>query len=131
MDKVKEFGNMDLVPVAFDFADDGTCIHRNPKVLLVGPGDEDEVEAYLKTFIRWNGNCMYEAIEHSARREIPTAYIYTTADMTVPIQYQKHVVEGLEKAGRKVQTFELETSHCPNFAAPQGVVDAVNKTALG
>lgn len=127
MDKVKEFGNMDLVPLAFDFAEDNSCLNRDPKTLMVGPGDETEVEAYLKTFVRWNGKCMYLPIEHAAWRDIPTAYIYATADMTVPIHYQKHFVEILEKEGRKVQTFELETGHCPNFTDPQGVVDVVNK----
>ncbi|ROW10958.1 hypothetical protein VMCG_00853 [Cytospora schulzeri] len=131
MDTVKENGNMDLVPLAFDFADDDTCVHRNPKALLVGPGDEAEVEAYVNTMIRWNGKCMYQPSEHAAWREIPTAYIYTTADMTVPIHYQRNFVEVLEKAGRKVQTFELETGHCPNFTDPHGVVNAVNKVVSG
>ncbi|KUI62724.1 hypothetical protein VP1G_09841 [Cytospora mali] len=131
MDKVKEFGNMDLVPLAFDFADDDTCVSRDPKNLIVGPGDEAEVEAYLKTFVRWNGKCMYQPTEHAAWRKIPTAYIYTKADMTVPIHYQRQFVEDIEKAGRKVQTFEVETGHCPNFSAPQAVVDAVNKVVLG
>ncbi|RYO92427.1 hypothetical protein DL764_008134 [Monosporascus ibericus] len=135
MDKVGEFGHMDLVPVAFDFAEDGSCVHRDPRLLLVGPrrpsDDDAEVEAYLKTLARWNGKCMYQATEHAAWRGIPVAYIYTTADMTVPLDYQKNFVEGLEKAGRKVQTFELAAGHCPNFTAPQGVVDAVNKVILG
>ncbi|RYO84051.1 hypothetical protein DL766_008226 [Monosporascus sp. MC13-8B] len=125
---------MDLVPLAFDFAEDDSCAHRDPRPLLVGPGQSDDdadVEAYLKTPARWNGKCMYQATEHAAWCEIPLAYIYTTADMTVPLDYQRNLVEGLEKAGRKVQTFELATGHCPNFTAPQGVVDVVNKVVSG
>ncbi|KAI1173891.1 Alpha/beta hydrolase fold-1 [Nemania sp. FL0916] len=129
MDKVKEFEHMDLVPLAFDFAEDGVCVHRDPKKLLVGPGPSDaETEEYLKTFVPWNGNCMYQPSTHAAWREIPASYIYTTADITVPMDYQKNFVEILEKAGHKVQqTFDLPTGHCPNFTATEGVVDAVNK----
>jgi pimeloyl-ACP methyl ester carboxylesterase len=130
MDKVKEFGNMDLVPLAFDFAEDDSCVHRDPKTFVVGPGPDDaEIDRYLGTFVRWNGKCMYQASKHAAWREIPVSFIYTTADMTVPIDYQKNFVEGLEKAGRKVQTFELATGHCPNFTATEGVVDAIVKVA--
>lgn len=132
MDKVKEFNNMDLVPLAFDFADDGTAVSRDPKTLIIGPGTDDkEVEGYLKTWNRWHGNCMYHANEHAAWREIPVAYIKTTADMTVPVHYQQHFIEEMEKAGRKVQTFELATGHCPNLTATDGVVDAVNKVVSG
>ncbi|KAI0003191.1 Alpha/beta hydrolase fold-1 [Xylariaceae sp. FL0662B] len=128
MAKVKEFGHMDLVPIAFDFAEDDSCLNRDPKTLLVGPGPDDaETEAYLKTLIRWNGKCMYQTLENCAWLEIPVVYIYTTADMTVPFDHQKNFVEGIEKTGRKVQTFELATGHCPNFTATDGVVDAINK----
>lgn len=132
MDKVKEFGNMDLVPLAFDFADDGTAVSRDPKMLIVGPGPSDaEVEAYLKTWVRWHGNCMYQASEHAAWRDIPVAYIKTSVDMTVPVNYQQHFIDEMEKAGRKVQVFELATGHCPNLTATDGVVDAVNKAVSG
>lgn len=130
MDKVEENGNMDLVPLAFDYADDGTMVSRDPKTLVVGPGQSDlEVEDYLKTWIRWNGKCMSEKSEHAAWREVPVAYIYTTADMTVPIHYQQSFVADMEKAGRKVRTFELATGHCPNFTATDGVVEAIKQIA--
>lgn len=128
MDKVKEFGNMDLVPLAFDFADDGTCISRDPKTLLVGPGPSDaEIESYMKTLVRWHGNVMYQASEHAAWREIPVAYIKASADMTIPVHYQQHFIDEMDKAGRQVQVFELATGHCPNLTAADGVVEAVNK----
>jgi pimeloyl-ACP methyl ester carboxylesterase len=133
MDKVKEFGHMDLVPIAFNFAEDDTCLNNDPKTLLVGPSAvaDDEVDRYLATLVRWNGKGMYLPIKHAAWREIPVAYIHTTADMTVPLDYQKSFVEGMEKTGRLVQTFELATGHCPNLTATEGVVDAINKTVEG
>ncbi|KAI1763297.1 Alpha/beta hydrolase fold-1 [Hypoxylon sp. FL1150] len=128
MDKVKEFGHMDLVPIAFKFEEDNTCLSTDPKTLLVGPGrDEADTEAYLKTFVRWNGKCMYQPIEHCAWKEIPVAYIHTTADMTVPFDYQKNFVEGIEKTGKKVETYELATGHCPNFTATEDLVNTINK----
>lgn len=133
MDKVKEFGHMDLVPIAFSFAEDDTCLNNDPKTLLVGPSEvpDEEVERYLATLVRWNGKAMYLPIKNAAWREIPVAYIHCTADMTVPLDYQKSFVDGMEKAGRPVQTFELATGHSPNLTATAGVVDAVNKVVEG
>jgi hypothetical protein len=51
--------------------------------------------------------------------------------MTVPVEYQKNIVEELEKERHTVQTFELETGHCANFTATEGEEDAVNKVVLG
>lgn len=62
MDKVKEFGHMDLVPLAFNFAEDDTCLNNDPKTLLVGPSAvaDNEVNRYLATLVRWNGKeCTY------------------------------------------------------------------------
>lgn len=129
MDKVAEFGHNDLVPIAFDIdPEDKTCLNRNPKMLLVGESavPEAEVDEYLGTLVRWNGNGMYQPSKHAAWHEVPVSYIYTTADMTIPIDYQKNFVEGMEKAGRYVQTFELATGHCPHLTATQGVVAAIN-----
>ncbi|KAI1178459.1 Alpha/beta hydrolase fold-1 [Nemania sp. FL0916] len=128
IDKVKEFHDLELVPLTFDFADDGSCLFRDPKTLMIGPGaGNEEVDFYLRTLVRWNGRCMYQRIEHAAWRNIPVSYIYATTDMTIPLDYQKNFVEGLENSGCKVQTFELETGHCPNLTATDGIVDIVNK----
>ncbi|KAI1203574.1 alpha/beta-hydrolase [Nemania serpens] len=134
MDKVEEFGNIDLVPIAFDIAEDSSCLSRDPKTLIVSPGpehDAEEVDKYLSTFTRWNARCMYQAIQHAAWREIPVSYIYTTNDMTVPYDYQKSFVETMVKEGREVQTFEVASGHCPNFTATDAVVDAIKKVLLG
>ncbi|KAI0200501.1 Alpha/beta hydrolase fold-1 [Astrocystis sublimbata] len=130
MNIVKRMNNMDLVPLVFDFADDDTCLFHNPKGIMVGPVedmDDAEVDAYLATFVRWNGKGMYQPIEHAAWRDIPTSYVYTTNDTSVPIHYQEDFVAGLEKEGVKVQTFKLATGHCPHFTATTDMVDIVNK----
>ncbi|PQE12777.1 alpha beta-hydrolase protein [Rutstroemia sp. NJR-2017a BBW] len=132
-DIVKKFGHMDLVPLAFNFAEDDTCVNNDPKQLLVGPSAlaEEEVDKYLATLVRWNGKAMYLPIKNAAWREIPVGYIHSTMDMTVPFDYQKSFVEGMEKEGRPVQTVELATGHSPNFTDTEGVVDAINKIING
>ena len=129
--KVKEFGHEHLLPVAFDFADDDSCVNRDPRTLLVGPGvdDDAEVERYVSSLVRWNGKSMYQAVEHCAWREIPVTYIYTSQDMTLPLIYQKSMVERMQAEGRTVHTIELATGHCPNLTMTKEVVDVVTQVA--
>ncbi|KAF2713005.1 alpha/beta-hydrolase [Pleomassaria siparia CBS 279.74] len=129
IDKVEEFGQGNLIPLAFDFADDKTVVSRDPKTLLVGNTTlpDAEVDAYVNNLVRWNGQSMYDRIRKTAWREIPVSYIYTTQDMTVPFDYQRSMVEVMRKAGQKVRTFEVETGHCPNFSATSDVVNAVKE----
>ena len=130
--KVKEFGHEHLLPLAFDFAADDSCVNRDPKTLLVGPGVGDvEAEAYVSSLVRWNGKSMYQAVEHCAWREIPVTYIYTSRDMTVPLDYQKSMVARMRAEGQAVSTFELDTSHCPNLTMTREVVDIVTQVAVG
>lgn len=111
MDKVKEFGHMDLVPVAFDFAEDDTCLNNDPPDAAGWPqrrrrGGSRAVPRHARALER-QGHVQYLPIKHAAWREIPVAYVYCTADMTVPFDYQKSFVEAIEKAGHSVRTFEL------------------------
>ncbi|OTB09338.1 hypothetical protein M426DRAFT_17989 [Hypoxylon sp. CI-4A] len=128
LDKAKEFGNMDLVPLVFDIAEDKSAVPCDARASFVDPSlDDAEASMYLSTLVRSNGRCFFQPLEHAAWREFPSvAYIYTTADMMVPIHYQKNIVEGVEKNGVKVQTFEMNTGHCPCLTDAQGVVDIVN-----
>ncbi|KAI1106619.1 alpha/beta-hydrolase [Jackrogersella minutella] len=134
VDTVNRFGHADLIPLAFDCAADDTCVPRDPRGMLTGPGCSDaETDAYLRTLVRWNGRCMYQPSEHCAWRDggIAVAYIYTTKDATVPVDYQRSFAEGMEREGVRVRTFELATGHCPNLTATEGVVDAINKVVSG
>jgi pimeloyl-ACP methyl ester carboxylesterase len=130
MDTVKDFGHADLIPLAFDFADDGTCVHRDPKALIVGPwAEEAELEGFVSTMQRWNGGAMSEPLTNCAWKEIPVSYIHTTLDMTVPWDYQKSFAEGMKAQGKEVKTFELETGHSPQFTKTKEVVDIINEIA--
>ena len=132
VDKVKEFGQEHLLPLAFDFADDDSCVVRDPKTLLIGSDIEDsEAETYVFSLVRWNGKSMYQATTHCAWKEIPVTYIYTSQDMTVPLDYQKSMVEFVQAQGHTVQIFELDTGHCPNLTMTQELVDIVTHVAVG
>jgi len=124
--KVKESGHEHLLPLVFDFAEDDSCVLRDPKMLIVGPGaSDDEADKYVSSLVRWNGKSMYQDTTHAAWREIPVTYIYTSQDMSVPFDYQKSMVETMRGEGREVRTVELETGHAPNLTATKEVVDVV------
>ncbi|KAG8158069.1 hypothetical protein KVR01_011830 [Diaporthe batatas] len=132
MDKVEEFGHMDRIPVAFGFDEDQSCVANYPKEGLIGEPyvnelDPKELEEYVGSLVRWNGKCMYLPIENTPawRDEAGIFYIYTAGDVTVPVDYQKNMVEHLEKEGKTVETVELQTGHSPSLTATQEVVDAV------
>ena len=128
IDKVREFGHESLIPVAFDFADDNSCVNRDPKALLLGPGLSDaESDEYLGSLVRWNGKAMYQSITNYAWKEdgIKISYIQTSGDMTVPLDYQKSMVDGMRAYGKEVETVELETGHCPNATMTKEVVDFI------
>ncbi|KAI0019968.1 alpha/beta-hydrolase [Xylariomycetidae sp. FL0641] len=127
-DKVEEFGHGHLMPLAFDFADDNSCVCRDPKTVLLGEGADpaEEEEAYLASLVRCNGQVMYQAVERCAWREIPVAFILTASDVTVPVDYQKSMVQLVEaERGEKVQTVELATGHCSNLTKTKELVDAI------
>jgi pimeloyl-ACP methyl ester carboxylesterase len=133
VDTVREFGHEELLPMAFDFADDRSCTHRDPKLLLIGTDNAvtDKEDEYVKTLTKWNGNCMYQPLttERAAWRDGPVTYIHTTGDMTVPMDYQNVFVKGMEEAGVKVQCVSVETGHCPNLTKPDEIAEIVKKIA--
>lgn len=138
MTSVEKFGHMDLMPVVFSFSDndDGSGIVRDARLAFVGPYPDDmeaEVDEYVKTLVYFNGKSMHDTVDHAAWREIPVAYILTKNEMSLPLDYQKAWVAEMESAGRKVQTFELDTPHAPHaphLTATEDVVDIVNKVVL-
>ncbi|OGM40179.1 hypothetical protein ABOM_010985 [Aspergillus bombycis] len=116
MSIVRLFGHEDLMPLAFDIAEDGSTTSHDPKALIIGPGrSAEETDAYIAAMQRWNGKAMYQDAERCAWREIPVVYIYATEDLTVPMDYQKWFVEKMREEGREVETFAVETGHCPTF----------------
>lgn len=133
-DKLTEFGTVgEDVSLVFDIAEDHSMVLQDPYAFLGirEPGiEEAEIQAYLQTSSRWNGKSMTQPLEKEAWREIPVAYIHTTKDGAVSLAAQQNMVEAVESAGRKVETFTLETGHCPHFTATDGVVGAIKNAIL-
>lgn len=131
VDTLAKFGHADLLPFIFELSLDGTAIPRNSIAFVAPHNDGNEAEAYLKTMVRWNSMAMHQPIEHAAWREIPPVFIYATSDLIFSMDYQRSWVANMEKAGRKVRTFELNSGHAPNLTATDDVVDIVNKVVSG
>ncbi|KAI8626312.1 alpha/beta-hydrolase [Xylariaceae sp. FL1651] len=132
IDKVTEMGHIDLIPIAYDIAEDGMTVERSPRERLLGPWDyEEEAEAYVTSFRIWNGNAMYQKVQRCAWREIPVTYVYTSQDACVPLFYQESMVEGLRSEGVHVKTETLETGHSPHFTMPEEVADIVKRVVDG
>jgi pimeloyl-ACP methyl ester carboxylesterase len=52
--KVMEFGSEDILPQIFNITEDGTCVNRDPKKLLIGQGINDaEASSYEALLVRW------------------------------------------------------------------------------
>ncbi|KAK4194498.1 Alpha/beta hydrolase fold-1 [Triangularia verruculosa] len=131
---VADFGHEELMPLVFHIEEDGGLRFRDAKGPLIGDdlgeSDEQEVQEYLNSLVPvWNGLCMKDTVTGPAAwKENPVAYVYCTKDNMVPLEYQKSLVANIEKDGRKVKTFTLETGHCPNVTATRelvGIIDGV------
>lgn len=134
MDKVEEFGDMDKIPVAFDFAEDQSCVANYPKEGLIGEQfaeklDPVELKAYIAGLGRFNGKAFYQEIRDTPAwtDEAKLCYIYTSDDLTVPVAYQKNMVQNIEKElkGKTFDTVEFKTGHAPNLTDTKELVDAV------
>ncbi|KAK2605988.1 hypothetical protein QQS21_003614 [Conoideocrella luteorostrata] len=129
--QIKAMGDEALIPLALDFAEDMTVVCRDPAMQFIGDAgaSKEETEAYLNTLHRWNGRCMYDAISQCSWRDIPVTYVYTKLDMTIPLDYQKSMVACLEGNGRPVESYELDTTHCPNLTATNEITEIIKKIA--
>ncbi|KAL2846374.1 alpha/beta-hydrolase [Aspergillus pseudoustus] len=132
-DVVAAHGHADWMPLAFDFADDRTCVSRDPKGLVVGPGRSDaETDAYIATLQRWNGDGMYGKLRACAWRDIKNVgVVLATQDMTIPLDYQREFVQTMEEGGCAVRTWEVETGHCPTFTKFEEVAKIVHEFVDG
>ncbi|KAK4181170.1 hypothetical protein QBC36DRAFT_342247 [Triangularia setosa] len=114
---VAEFGHEEMMPLIFHIKKDGGLRFQDARGPLIGhhlrESNEKEVQEYLNSLVPvWNGLCTRDTvIGPAAWKENPVAYVYYTKDNMVPLEYQKSLVENIEKEGREVKTFVLETGH--------------------
>ncbi|KAI9652978.1 MAG: hypothetical protein M1831_006307 [Alyxoria varia] len=128
MGMIENFGQQDFLREKFHFAEDGTVRIRDPKALLVG-GDVDRVQAnkYISQLVLWNGKNMEQAIKRCAWREIPVTYIHGRQDQMIPYDYQRLMVRNLRAGGSKVETFQVDTGHCPHLTRTKELVNMVRQ----
>ncbi|KAI0850319.1 alpha/beta-hydrolase [Daldinia vernicosa] len=134
IDKVEEFGHLDLIPVSFGIDSDQSCVTNYPREGLIdGPSDQvhpEEIKEYIETIGRWNGKSMYMPIQNTPawRDEVNIYYMYTLNDISLPIEYQRSMVEFIEKEeGKTVETVEFESNHALTLLVTKRVVDTVIK----
>ncbi|EXJ58602.1 hypothetical protein A1O7_06029 [Cladophialophora yegresii CBS 114405] len=60
--------------------------------------------------------------------KIPVSYVFCEQDVILPPEFQRSVIEGIEReSGKKVDVLRLSTAHCPNISAPQELAATVVK----
>ncbi|XDG03983.1 hypothetical protein ABKA04_003598 [Annulohypoxylon sp. FPYF3050] len=96
------------MPVAFGFDADDSCVPNFPKEGLVGEPyvekiEPEEFKTYVSSLVRWNGKSMYQPIKNTSawRDDVDISYIYTSGDLTVPVDYQKNRYGGVYGEGRQ------------------------------
>ncbi|CAJ2510476.1 Uu.00g132850.m01.CDS01 [Anthostomella pinea] len=130
IDQVVHMGHKELIPLAFDYRENGTVADRDPRGRLVGAWHDDaEADAYVAALGIWGAKPMQQPVERCAWREIPVTYIETSQDGEVPLVYQEDMVARMRAEGVEVKTATLETGHCPNFTMPGEVVKVVEGVA--
>ncbi|KAJ5539520.1 hypothetical protein N7513_007852 [Penicillium frequentans] len=128
MSIAEQAGRAHIFPKVIDFAEDGTCVHRDPENVLIGPGlPQEELKKCVESLGRWNGKAIAQALQNCAWREIPISYIHTLNDIALPLHYQRAMVEDIKAAGRDVQTFDLDSGHCPTMTKPEEVATLVGQ----
>ncbi|KAK0724015.1 Alpha/beta hydrolase family-domain-containing protein [Apiosordaria backusii] len=134
---VAEFGHEEMMPITFHIEEDGGLRFQDARGPLIGDhlgeSNEEEVKEYLDSLVPvWNGLCTRDTVTGPAAwRENPVAYVYCTKDNMVPVEYQKSIVRNIEKEGREVKTFVLETGHCPNVTATKELVAVIDRVIAG
>ncbi|KAI0122033.1 alpha/beta-hydrolase [Daldinia grandis] len=133
IDKVDEFGHLGLLTVSFGIDPDRSCVPNYPREGLIhGPSDlidPEEINEFVETIGRWNGNSMYMPIHNTPawRDEVGVYYMYTLHDTSLPIEYQRSMVQLMENEGKVVETVEFESNHALFLLVTNRVVDTVIK----
>ncbi len=67
-------------------------------------------------------------LQYPGYNKIPVSFICCDNDVILPPEFQRSVIEGLEREiGKKVDVHHLNTGHCPNASAPRELATIVVK----
>ncbi|KIW95182.1 uncharacterized protein Z519_03766 [Cladophialophora bantiana CBS 173.52] len=76
--------------------------------------------------LSFDGKLTYPGYNH-----IPVSFIICEKDVILPPEFQRSVIDGIEReSGKKVDVHMLNTGHCPNASAPEDLASVIIKAVL-
>ena len=128
MGMIKVCGRQDFLRKHVQVSEQGAIRSLDPKTLLIGRDvDKIQAEKSISQLVSWNGKPIDQGINRCAWREIPVVYIYGSQDQMIPYDYQRFMVKTLKSTGIKVETFQMNTGHCPHLTRTRELVDAISQ----
>ncbi|KAL8820298.1 MAG: hypothetical protein Q9191_007544 [Dirinaria sp. TL-2023a] len=124
---VTEAGFGHLWDVAIDEADDGSIFPRDPTQLLYGGVNSHELETILSQLVRTPKGALEAESKYEAWRDIPSTYIFTSEDLSVPPIYQQLMTDKVKASGVVLGEHRYETSHSPFLTKTKEMVQLVQQ----
>lgn len=128
---VREVGYWDLLEQAMNTDDDGTMALNDPASLLYGDLSPEESAENMKTLVRTPYKLLQAEATFEPWREIPTTYIFTAKDGTVPSVYQKLMTDKVQAEGVVLHREYLDCGHSPFLSRTKSMVAEVWKACDG
>jgi pimeloyl-ACP methyl ester carboxylesterase len=125
-DLVSEMGNADLIPVAFDIAEDGSCFPKNAELGLFEAFSDAERTKLMLTLSRANIKIMEDKVQYEGWRDVPMTFVFTTKDLTCPAHYQQRMLDKIQAKGVVVDIIKLDTGHSPYLTMTEECVQIID-----
>lgn len=116
-------------PVWHIVSDDGMEVFPgNPEGLFYNDLSDAEAEAAVKKLKPFSRQTFFSRLTYTAWKDIPSTYLYTLNDTSVPIEFQRKMVEqGLGKG--YFHTEAVDASHSPFLSKPKETAAAIARAA--
>ena len=109
---VKEAGFDKVWDDHVDTAEDGSTALRDPGLLFFsGRADKSVVDKALTTLVRFPQSVFEAASVGSAYRIVPTTYVFTKSDYTVPHTYQENMRRKVREEGAEPKVVTYDADH--------------------
>ena len=91
----------------------------------------DEAIKALESLAKHSSQSFMDNLTHAGYKDIPSSYLLCENDLAGPPAFQRGMISQVEQAagGRKVDVTSIWTSHFPNLAQPNEVIDWIVKIA--
>lgn len=109
---------------------DGMSFPKDPNLLFFSRlAEQNTVDKALPHLVRFPDVCLHTPTTGAAWKDIPTTYISTVADYSVPKIYQDVMLEKVKKAGVEVKVKTYEASHSLFITMEKEMVDEAIEAA--